>query len=177
MRRGGLQHRDSCQILPRPASRNGFTLVELVVTMIVVGILAATLLPRFAEREIFEQRGFHDQLTAALQFARKVAVAQRRYACVRFSGGTVSLSVDLRDPESGASFCDGGEGHETGLGLPAPDRRCSSANQVCAPASVTLTALPGALLFDPLGRGSAAATYGVTGQPDIRVEAETGYVH
>jgi len=172
------QGQDSCQTTPRPASRNGFTLVELVVTLIVLGIVAATLLPRFADKDTFERRGFHDQLTAALQFARKVAVAQRRHVCVRYSGGNFSLSVDLRQPEAGASFCDGGTGHEADLRLPATDGKCSASNQVCAPDSVTsLDSVSGTLVFDALGRSSTAATFAVNGQPEIRVEAETGYVH
>jgi MSHA pilin protein MshC len=71
----------------------GFTLVELIVTMIVVGILGAVMLPKFANRQTFETRGFADEALAAVQYARKVAVASRRNVCVVASGSTLTLTI------------------------------------------------------------------------------------
>ena len=171
------QERRLFRLRPRPPRRGGFTLVELVVTLVVLGILAVTVMPRFADKDLFEQRGFYDQLKASLQFARKAAIAKRRYVCVRFTGGDASFSVDLRAPESSLSFCDGVAGHEADLKLPTVDKKCTAANKICSPPSVTsLAAVSTTLVFDALGR-TAAASFAVSGQADISIEGETGYVH
>ena len=48
-------------------AERGFTLVELIVTMIVVGILAVAVIPRFADRSGFDARGFHDGVLSVLR--------------------------------------------------------------------------------------------------------------
>ena len=52
----------------------GFTLVELIIVISVAGILAATLGPRFFTQSVFSQRGFADELAAALRYTQKTAV-------------------------------------------------------------------------------------------------------
>jgi MSHA pilin protein MshC len=56
---------------PRAA---GYTLVELVVVMAVAGILAAYVAPRFWNQQSFSDRGYADELAAALRFTQKAAV-------------------------------------------------------------------------------------------------------
>ena len=65
----------------------GFTLVELIAVMVVVGILAVAALPRFFDRNVFEARGFLDETRALLRYAQKTAVSQRRTVCVAFAAG------------------------------------------------------------------------------------------
>jgi MSHA pilin protein MshC len=64
--------------MPDRASRRhvtaGYTLVELIIVISVVGILAATLGPRFFTQSVFSQRGFADELAAALRYTQKTAV-------------------------------------------------------------------------------------------------------
>lgn len=62
-------------------AERGFTLVELIVTMIVVGILAVAVIPRFADQSGFDARGFRDGTLSVLRYAQKSAVAQRRQVC------------------------------------------------------------------------------------------------
>lgn len=160
---------------------SGFTLVELVVIMVILGILAVAVIPRFFDNA-FSERGFHDGVKAAIQHARKVAVGSRRYVCVAVAANGVALSLDPALPENNGNpvACN------TPLNLPVPQPNCP-ANQVCAPAGVALAVLPPAqanFSFDPLGRPvnankvalAAATTVAVTNQPNIVVHTESGWV-
>src|SRR4051812_16705508 len=103
-----------------------------------VAIMAVVALPRLTVLPEFEKRGLHDKLAAELQFARKAAIANRRYVCVSTSNGTggkVSLTIESLQPESSTGVC------SIPLNPPAPDTTLGcSANQVCASKDLALSA-------------------------------------
>lgn len=144
----------------------GFTLVELVVTMIIIGIMAVVVLPRFDLLRGFDEIGFRDQVRGTLEYARKSAVAQRRNVRVVMVAGTVTVTIDNDTPEG-----PGAGSYGRNLSLPG-----INSHQFSAPSGVTLTP-DTTLSFNALGRPSAAATLTVSGAGTISVEAETGYVH
>ena len=162
-------------------------MVELIVIMVIVGILAVVVLPRFDLLKGFDEIGYRDKVKATLEYARKSAVAGRRNVCVTLASNGLTLTRDVRDPDTNVADCT----YEPSAGvnrlqLPARDTACGSStlgNEICRPGSVTLTSTVSPLTFSPLGRPSAAATYTVTGEApalttyDIKVERETGYVH
>lgn len=146
--------------------QHGFTLTEIIVTIVILGILAAVAAPRFFDRSAFDSRGFYDQTLAALRYAQKSAIAQHRTVCVTFAAGSVALSIDAAVPASGA--CTGPLTGPTG-----------GAYTVNAPSGITLSGYAD-FSFNALGAPSMAAKQSITvsGQATpITVEAGTGYVH
>lgn len=147
----------------------GFTMIELITVMILVGIMAAYAAARL-DVSSFRERGFHDGLKGALQYARKAAVAKRRQVCVDVNTavGVVTFSIAKTAPEAGVVNCPA----DTALALPGDSAGVVS---IATPDGVTLSA-GSSFYFDALGRASAAVTFSSTGQPDIVVAQETGYV-
>lgn len=173
-------------------SQTGFTLVELVFVLIIVGILAAYMVPRFSGRHGFEERGFYDETIAALRYAQKTAIAQRRHVCVTFSAQKIELKIapgfsatpvactsDLLGP-GGTTGPGGATTYTVDAGV-AGAKYLNSTVQFLSLAfggvAQNLAASP-TLTFNPSGSPSASAAITVGGfATPITVEAETGYVH
>ena len=154
-------------------------MVELITVMIIVGIMAVVALPRF-NSDGFNTTGYRDKARAALEFARKSAVAQRRIVCVALAGNSLTLTIDNVTPETaGAGVCPPLPPPPRELTLPATDGACGGpTNAICAPNDITLTN-PTNLTFNALNQPSTTTTYAVTDGAmnlPITVEAETGYV-
>src|SRR3989440_13029596 len=64
--------------LQPPARCRGFTLPELVMTIVIIGILIAVTAPRFVSWKGFSSRGSYDEAQAVVRYAQKTAVAWRR---------------------------------------------------------------------------------------------------
>jgi MSHA pilin protein MshC len=181
----------------------GFTMVELVTVIILVGVLGAVAATRFVGRTGFDARGFADQAQSLMRYAQKVAVAQNRPVYVRLDGASVALCFD--NACSGAANQVIAPGGTNSVGKDSTNACLGSTNWACAalPANVTLTAtgLGTSFYFDALGKpfmgtdaitavtstfpapaaGASTATYltiaGDGVSTKVYVEAETGYVH
>ena len=53
----------------------GFTLIELITCMVILGILAATVGPRLLDNRAVHARGFADDLANSLRYAQRIAIA------------------------------------------------------------------------------------------------------
>jgi MSHA pilin protein MshC len=158
----------------QPRRHSGFTMIELIMTLVIVGVMAVVALPRLDMLRGFDEAGYRDKVRATLEYARKSAVAQRRNVRATLSGNNLALTIDNDIPEGATAGT-----YPRALALPVPDRACGGAtNQICAPSGITLAGTA-TLSFTALGAPSTAGAYTVTGDAahTITVEAETGYVH
>ena len=57
-----------------PRLRAGYTLIELTVVITILGVLSATIAPRFFTQSVFSERGYADELGSALRATQKAAV-------------------------------------------------------------------------------------------------------
>ncbi len=150
------------------ATSRGFTLAEIVMVLVIVSILAVAAMPVLFSRVTFDTRRFADQVRAAMQYAQKVAVAQRRNVCVTVTANSLSL---MQATVAGAGEACTAAVPDVFDVSPGPDFVLNT------PGSVSLAG-PATITFDALGQTASAATVTVTGDQSIQinVEAVTGYV-
>ena len=140
-------------------SRAGFTLIELVLVIVLLGILSAVIAPNLTRAGV-DGRNFVDRSFNSMRYAQKLAIAQRRttFVCI----GADSLAV----------------GFASGCAAPASDPGGGTINFSNTAVSMT----PLEFSFDAQGQVAAQHDI-VVSVPDtgdsytLRVEENTGYVH
>jgi MSHA pilin protein MshC len=166
------------------ARQQGFTLVELVMVLVILGVLAVFAVPRMLGSSDTAARGLHDSTLSYLRFAHKTAIAQRRTVCVAYTNTT----IDLRIANTAGSYnCAGANGvvlnGADGKALVSVSGASYSAATVNG---IGCLASPAPFSFDGLGQpvngsgvplGAAQCMQVGNASNSITVEAATGYVH
>ena len=161
--------------------QRGFTLIELIMVMVMLGVLAVFAAPRIFNSDDFYARGFHDETLGLLRYAQKAAIAQRRTVCVVFAAGSATLSIASNAPTAST-----------------PTPTCSPSSSLIGPRGESSASIPGtnhgvtynpgppvSFNFDGLGQPMSTAGVLLAAQTVIQihnannvfVEAVTGYVH
>jgi prepilin-type N-terminal cleavage/methylation domain-containing protein len=148
----------------------GFTLPELLVVLVVVGLLAAVAMPKFDAGLALRNDGWHDEVVSALRQARQTAVSHRRLVCAVVGSTSVTLTIAAANP---ATAC--------GAALPGPDGAAAYTSTSVTTATLTPA---GTLYFQPSGRvtsdgaGATASdrSIAIGGSTAISVVGETGHV-
>jgi len=144
----------------------GFTMVELVLTLLLVVILAVVVVPRLFSVGTFQQRGFTDTVAAALRYARLQAWA-------------TECPVEAKITPSGyqllqQSGCTGGAFKQS---VANPASNAPFRGQV--PKGVSISSGAGTIVFGVTGVPTATHTLTITGPggtATLTVYADTGYV-
>ena len=146
----------------------GYTLIELVVVMSIGGVLAAFVAPRFFDQQAFSQRGYADELAAALRGAQKAAVITGCPARVVLAAGGYAASQQA----AANNTCDASDtGWSTSV-LGGDGAAIAGS----APAGTTASPT-GTFQFDAQGRlTSSPATSVTVGGRSLTIDAATGFV-
>jgi type II secretion system protein H len=70
----------------RPYSRSGFTLVEILMVVVILGIVAAVIVPQLGARDDLKASAGARMLIADLSYAQSRAIATQRKQYVQFTG-------------------------------------------------------------------------------------------
>lgn len=151
--------------------QRGFTMVELITVMVLVGVLAVVAMPRLDGALSLRGAGWRDQLQAGLLQARVLAQGHRRLVCVSVATGEIRLSMASANP---ASSCN------TVLnGLDGDARWAADSNGIAlllSPAGTLYFQPDGRITSDGAGVNAVNASLAVSGETALQLSGETGHV-
>lgn len=149
----------------------GFTMVELITIIMILGILAVVALPRMESADGFRDVEFRDRAIAALRYAHKTASSHRRLVCVTLTAESIQLRIDNSLPKNDACDVD--------LAIPGSNVAIVQAGRN----GFANAPVPAVLFFQPDGRvtsdaaGVVIANFDNTvGGANVLVRGATGYV-
>jgi prepilin-type N-terminal cleavage/methylation domain-containing protein len=149
----------------------GFTMVELLVVIVMLGVLAAVVMPKMDSALGLRSDAARDEVLSALRYAGQTALSHRRLVCADVSATAVTLRIASTRPASACNSAlvgpDGGSAFTANAG---------NAALAVAPAGTLYFQPDGRVTTDGAGANAAARTVTVAGTPDITVTGETGLV-
>ncbi len=148
---------------------SGFTVIELVVVIVMLGILAAVAAPRFFDDRTFMQRGYFEELAAALKYAQKLAVA---------SGCPVRVNIDEDGYQASQQAELDGSCNKTPSASWSTGIRLTGGGLLSGVSPIGVEASPAlTMVFDSLGRTDLTSDQSISVGPfALTVSADSGYV-
>ncbi len=166
-----------CVTSSRPRPRRcrppvqGFSMVELVAIVLLLGVLAAVAMPRMGSALALGGSAWRDQVGAALKTARSLAQGHRRLVCADVASGTVSLTIAATNPATACgSTLVGADGS-------AQWARVSGNHSASITPAGTLYFQPdGRITSDGAGSSPVNASIAIAGESAITITGVTGHV-
>jgi MSHA pilin protein MshC len=151
----------------RPGSV-GYSLIELIVVLSIAGVLATFVGPRLFDQQAFSQRGYADELAAALRGTQKAAVTTGCPARLVLAAGSYRASQQA----AGGNACDPAD-TSWSMAIVSAD---GSAIAGSAPPGAS-AAPTGTFQFDAQGRLTASPATSITvGSRTLTIDAATGFL-
>lgn len=152
------------------AGQKGFTLIEIVMTLVILGIISATFTPKFFETSVYQQRVFFDDTLSAIRYAQKLAVATGCNVQVSIAGNAFTLK---RPGALDRSQCTSttAANFTQNVAHPGSGETSYSGSQ----SGITLTTA--SFYFTALGPASTGLDITVGGTQKITVIQQTGFVY
>ena len=158
------------RLTPPAVSRStaGFTLVELVIVIVIVGVLSVFAVPRFFGNNVFRERGYYEELTGAVRLSQKAAVA---------TGCPVRFVLSATTYEARQQSASGGRCDTSSASWDVP-LMLGDGESLDGSAPAGVTAAPATtLVFLPSGATNLGANLTVTvGSTSFVIHAGSGYV-
>ena len=164
----GAINRDRRRRGSGPASNAGFTVIELVFVIVIIGILGAIAGPRFFNNSAFSARAYYDELANAVRYAQKVAVAS---GC-RVRVNIATAAYDLSQQTALNGHCDAAD-----ITFPVPVL-LANGQSVSGVAPSSVTAAPAVVfIYDALGRTNLVSDQTINvASWSLLIQAESGLV-
>lgn len=160
---------------PRPGGARGFTMVELIAVVLLLGILAAVIVPRMNSALAMGGTAWRDQVAASLKTARSLAQGHRRLVCATVATGTVSLAIAATNPPtSPANGCGSTVVGADGSSAWAKDSGSHATTQT--PAGTLYFQPDGRITSDGAGTSTVSASIAIAGETAITLNGVTGLV-
>ena len=148
---------------------SGFTLIELVIVLVLLGVLGAVVIPRITEGS-FRDAAFAEQIATAFRYAQRLAVATGCEVQVAVSSTPSTYSVARRSDGTDTS-CGTVGAFTTAIVNPA------GGGAFAGTAVGGVTVSQGlSIVFDGQGLPSPNGGSVLLGNRSIVIEADTGYV-
>ena len=150
----------------------GFTLVELITVMLVLGILSAVALPRLMDSRTLSGASYQSDVVSALRYAQKSAVSHRRLVCATFTATTITLAIASANP---ASACDTAFASPDGAAYQSKDGSVQASGY--PPGGLLYFQPGGTITSDGAGANLFSGSIAISGQArTIAIQGATGYV-
>jgi len=156
--------------------KQGFTLIELVMTLVIISILAAVGVPKFFSTATYQAEVYHDELLNSIRYARKLAIATGSHYEITLT----STSITLQQRVEGSNCSTG----TTFIAVTDPANHTSGYVKA-APGAITISSSANwPIYFDALGQANQASTCATltsnatitVGTQTITLQGETGFV-
>jgi MSHA pilin protein MshC len=152
---------------PVDARVSGYTVIELVVVITILGVIAAIAGPRFFNTSPFNQRGYADEVASAIRYAQKVAVG---------SGCSVQLTINTSGYSAMQQAASGNRCNTASTSWTTPVRRIDGTLLAGAPPSDANVGASATMVFNNRGAVASGASNFTIGSYTLTLDAATGLV-
>jgi len=148
-------------------SSRGYTMIELVVVIVILGVIAAIAGPRFFTTRGFSERGYADEVASAMRVAQKIAVG---------SGCNVRLTITTTGYNAMQQAASGNLCNSASSTWSTVVRRYDGGLLTGTPPTDANVSGPATMVFNNRGSVVSGATNLTVGAYTLNLDAATGFV-